>query len=190
MFYMNIMKINKINNMNFDGYKNLMAYDRHYGNKSISLLSMQLTNIGDNSLDKWLEIQKGLWKKKNNLKDTITIMNINNNGNFFVVDDKAFVVADERMKFKKEDEPYIFKLFTVMANITKDIQRGHCAPLDTGVVDIVMRDLMTMLSKMKMSAEQKTDLVLDCIVRTQKDAKQSAVTINGRIDEIMRAELD
>jgi len=125
------MKIEKIqNNINFNGYKNVIShtYQDKENNVFYSYMGMQLNNEGEyKDLDTWKEINKGLTNKKNKTNDIVF--------QFFNQGKKLFLTINDiwLQPINAEDqqnEKLILKAYTLIASLTRRIINTDFPPED------------------------------------------------------------
>lgn len=140
------MRINNINNQNFNGYKNVVSYlSEENKDNAFAYMAIELDNDnGLNDLENWKEIQNKLFKKENDSNVIIIKTLTKNKKSSFFVDN--FILTPEIATKSSEKEYNILKLFSLVSSLTKRISNENF-PREDKNLHLVLAELIKDLKR-------------------------------------------
>ena len=176
------MNIKQINNLNFNGYKNIVSHQIKEANgDALSYVAMQLDNDKKQDLENWKDIQKNLFKKTD-LKETIVFKTLKRYGTVEVFLDD-FVLKPEILTKGTKEELLTLKALTLISSLTTRVQSEYF-PKEDGGLYLSLVELMKNLTKFFSNQKLAEDLGNLAAFKKVKH-HITAKTINTQIQEKM-----
>jgi len=178
------MRINQIqqnyqNNTNFKGFKNIIG-DKY---STISIMSMQLDNVGTKDLDAWKAIQKML-KKTGKTSDVLTfgVLKMNEKPDVFI---ENFGLITDNVKPSTQQDNLIIKAYGLIASLTKRIMNSNTFEKNAEFREVVMPQTVDNLEKILGNRALAYATVSNALY-SETPRQEVASDINQCVDDVMK----
>lgn len=188
------MQVNKINNnINFNGYKNIISDDLQASAGRLIYFSAQLNNEGEKDLDNYrrlIDSNPIFYRSSDN--DIINCIYISRGGHDRISLNLRPLAWGEELKnisrevapgvYKKE-EPAFLKAYTLLASLTRRMMNNNLCMKDNKIVDVFKQTIET-FTKIECNNKAAFELVESSLLQN-KPFDKLAFFINRRIQQSM-----
>lgn len=182
-----LMNVGKVS---FTGYKNVMSMRMEHEKDNITMMAMQLDNVGERDLDNWIKIQKQLYPNRTP-KDTFTMMHsADANGTFtMTVNGRTFATGKNRHFITPKEEAPMLDMYGMMMRINERIMNGEKWQVDSGLSNRVVPNCINMFNKLELNPRVSMALI-DSGVAGARRAPEIAAKMNDSINDLVDGYFD
>ncbi len=179
------MKITNQNNIQFQGYKNLIHNNLRSDYMHMMFMSMQLDNKEHNDLDEFNQVRKLMGKESDSDVLNVVFSKFADREGFLFFDNRSMYSGEELIELSKnvlykQEEKATLKAYTLLASITRRMMQNGLCQTDSGFKNVVQSSIESFVKLLGADSSKIFTLIQSSVIEN-KQIERTAEEFNNII---------